>query len=125
MEISIQVIPDKKTMAGLSVIPDRVMFQIARQTLDMARPVLIPKSPVGTKTSGNLRTSSVTGGVRGSGGEYYIGSYTRYASYVWNMPDSTNWSFKGSGNHWYTRTIKKHGKTITENAINRGWKESL
>lgn len=125
MEVSVQVVPNPKTMAGLKVLPDRVMYQIARQTLEMARSVLIPKSPAGTKTSGNLRTSSMAGGVQGSSGNYYIGSYTSYASYVWNMPDSTNWSFTGSGNKWYTRTLKKHGKTITETAINRGWSESM
>lgn len=119
MEVSVQVVPNPKTMAGLKVLPDRVMYQIARDTLDRARGGLIPMK------SGKLQSSSVAGGVRGAGGNYYIGSYTSYASAVWNMPDSTNWTLKTSNNKWYTRTLKKHGKSITESAINRGWSESM
>ena len=119
MEVSVQVVPNPKTMAGLKVLPDRVMYQIARETLEFALPI-IPKGK-----TGHLRNTSMAMGVRGSSGNYYIGSYTGYASAVWNMPDSTNWTTIGTNNKWYTRTLKKHGKTITEIAINRGWSESM
>ena len=119
MEVSVQVVPNPKTMAGLKVLPDRVMYQIARQTLDRSL-TIIPKGK-----TGHLRNTSMAMGVSGSSGNYYIGSYTDYASYVWKMPDSTNWTTPGTNNKWYTRTLKKHGKSITENAINRGWSESM
>lgn len=119
MEVSVQVVPNPKTMAGLKVLPDRVMYQIARETLDMSQPII----PLGA--THKLRGTSMAMGVRGSSGNYYIGSYTSYASAVWDMPDSTNWTTPGTNNKWYTRTLKKHGKSITENAINRGWSESM
>lgn len=126
MDVKVEVVPNTKTMNGLKQVPDRVLFHVARQTLDMSRDTgIIPMSPPGTKTRGKLRSTSMAGGVRGGNGNYYIGSYTDYASYVWKMPDSTNWTDKNSNNKWYTRTLKKHGKTITEIAINRGWRDVM
>ena len=118
MEVSVRLVPNTKTQAGLKRIPDRVMYSVARQTLDMSYPT-IPRN------KGKLRTSSMGGGVRGSNGNYYIGSYTGYASHVWNMPDSTNWTTSGTNNKWYTRTLQRHGATIMNNAINKGWRETM
>lgn len=126
MEVSVKLVPNTKTQAGLKVIPDRVIHTVARMTLDTARDTdIIPMSPPGTKTRGQLRRTSMAGGVRGSNGNYYIGSYTSYASYVWKMPDSTNWTDKKSNNRWYTRTLKRHGQTITQNAINKTWRDVM
>lgn len=125
MEVSVKVVPNTKTQAGLKVIPDRVIFTIARMTLDTARDTdIIPMSPPGTKTRGQLRRTSMAGGVRGSNGNYYIGSYTSYASYVWNM-EGVNWTTPGTDNKWYTRTLKRHGQTITQNAINKAWRDVM
>lgn len=120
MEITYNVVPNIKTMTGLKKVPDRVVFNVARITLDMARDTdIIPKD------TGRLRTSSMAGGVRGGNGNYYIGSYTDYASYVWNMPDSTNWTVTASNNKWYARTLERHGQTIINIAIDRGWRQSM
>lgn len=117
MEVSVKVVSNTKTQAGLKVIPDRVMYSVARQTLDMSYS-LIPRR------KGKLRTSSMSAGVRGSNGNYYIGSYTSYASYVWNM-EGVNWTTPGTDGKWYARTIKRHGQTIINNAINKGWRETM
>ena len=118
MEISVKVVPDKRTEAGLKKVPDKVMYQVARMTLDMANSTIPFKK-------GRLRESSMGAGVRGSNSNYYIGSYTNYASYVWKMPDSNNWTTPGTNNKWYARTLKKHGKTILDKAVNQGWRETM
>lgn len=118
MNIAVEFKPNKKTESGLKRIPDEVLYRIARQTLDMTSPI-IPKD------TGRLRTSSNSGGVRGGNGDYYIGSYTDYATYVWNMNDSVNWSEPGTHSQWYTRTLKEKGEVIINNAVNQAWKELM
>ncbi|MBO7712723.1 MAG: hypothetical protein J6S85_04375 [Methanobrevibacter sp.] len=117
MEITVQVVPNQKTMNGLQRLPDRVMYSIARQTLDMAY-TTIPKD------KGRLRNSSMAGGVRGSNSNYYIGSYTGYASSVWKM-ENVNWTTPGTSGKWYAKTLQRHGATIMNNAINQGWRQSM
>lgn len=94
-------------------MPDKVVYTVASMTLDMSYPTI----PLG-KTA-NLRKTSKAAGVRGSNKEYYIGSYTNYAKYVWVMPDSTNWSTPGTNGQWYKRYFEKHYNTILKNALER------
>lgn len=119
--ISVDIRPNIKVMAGLKTIPDRVIWNVARNVLDQSRSDgIIPKD------TGKLRTTSMKGGVQKmSNGSYYIGSYTSYAKYVWKMPNGTNWSEPGSSSQWYTKTIERHGQTIIHNAINKGWRETM
>lgn len=117
MEITYNVVPDIKTMTGLKKVPDRVIYAVARQTLDLAYST-IPRD------TGKLRTSSMAGGVKGGNGNYYIGSYTGYASYVWTM-EGVHWTTSGTNNKWYARTLERHGQTITMNAINQGWRQTM
>ena len=124
MEVVAKFEPNLITEKKLSKLPDQVMYAIAKQTLDMSINI-IPKSDTPSH-SGTLRISSSAGGVRGSDGNYFIGSYTTYASYVWNMNDtSTNWTTPGTHSQWYARTLKEHGKLIIDNAVNRTWKENM
>ena len=116
--ISIEFKPNVKTQNGLKKIPDLVLYSIARQVLDMSYNT-IPKD------TGKLRSSSIGAGVRGGNGDYYIGSYTDYASYVWEMPQTTNWSEPGTNSQWYTRTIKEKGTVIVNDAVNRAWKDTM
>lgn len=97
----------------LKNMPDRIVYQIASMTLDMSFPTI----PMGK--TGNLRKTSKSAGVRGSNGNYYIGSYTNYAKYVWVMPESTHWSTPGTNGEWYKKYWKKHGKSIVKMAIER------
>lgn len=94
-------------------VPDKTMYLIASMTLDMSYPTI----PMGA--TGHLRGTSKSAGVRGSNANYYIGSYTDYAKYVWNMPDNTKWTTPGTNAEWYKRYWQKNGKTIVTTAIER------
>lgn len=119
MYVSVDVRPNIKTQTGLAVIPDRIMYMVARMTLDQTRSDgIIPKD------TGKLRTSSMAGGVKKDFNSYYIGSYTNYAKYVWNM-NGVNWTTPGSEGQWYARIMERHGQTIINNAINRGWRDVM
>lgn len=116
---SVEFKPNLKTEQGLKKIPDIVLYTIAREVLDLSQ-TIIPKD------KGRLRSSSMGAGVRGTPGDYYIGSYTDYASYVWNMNDNaTNWSEPGTHSQWYIRTIKEKGTVIVNDAVNRAWKDTM
>lgn len=96
-----------------SEYPDKIMYEVASMTLDMAFTTI----PMGK--TGNLRKTSKSAGVRGSNGNYYIGSYTKYAQKVYKFPDSTNWTTPGTNAEWYNRYWNKHGKTIMKNVLER------
>lgn len=107
-----KVIWNLKAKKELLEAPNKITYAVARQTLDRAY-TTIPKD------NGRMRRTSTAAGVRGTDGNYYIGSYTSYASKVWKMPSSTNWSEPGTNNKWYERTWKKYGKTIQQNVVER------
>lgn len=118
MDISVEFKWNPRTKRGLERIPGSILYTIARQTLDISYPT-IPRD------TGRMRTTSMAGGVRSSGlNEYYIGSFTKYAVYPWNMTN-VNWTTPGTNNKWYARTLKKNGQTIINNAINQSWKKEM
>lgn len=123
MEVTYEFKWDKKTENGLNHIPNDILYSIAKQVLDMSAPI-IPKSNI-PNHRGTLRRATASGGVRGGNGDYYIGSYTNYASSVWNMPQSTNWTNKKSKSKWYAYTLKVYGQVIINNAIEQAWKENM
>ena len=101
----------------LNVYPDTIVYQVARMTLDMSY-TTIPLS--NRKNAGQLRRTSMAAGVRGSNKNYYIGSYTDYAKYVWVMPDeSTHWSTPETHSKWYKRYWEKTGKNIINTVVER------
>lgn len=119
MEITYEFKWNEKVYNGLKTIPDDILYSIARQTLDMSYPI-IPKDTT------KMARSSIAGGVRGSKGDFYIGSFTNYASYVWVMPqNTTHWTTNNTGNKWFARTLNKHGSTIIDTAINKSWKKDM
>ena len=63
-----------------------------------------------------MRQTSMAAGVRGSNGDYYIGSYTDYAKYVWVMPNTTNWTEPGTFGPWYQEIYTKQQKSIARTA---------
>lgn len=116
--VSVDVRPNIKTMAGLQKIPDKVMYLVAHQVLEYSVPII----PMDT---GAMRETSKGRGVQQmSSGSYYIGSYTGYAKYVWKMHD-VNWTTLGTDGQWYARTMQRHGQTIINIAINKGWRQSM
>lgn len=92
-------------------IPDKVIYEIARTTLDL----VIPTIPQNT---GKMRRATISGGVRGGNGEYYIGSYTNYAKYVYEMDNNkTHWTTPGTNSYWFKEYWLKHGKGIASMVI--------
>ena len=89
-----------------------ITYAIARQTLD----ITFPHIP---KLTGKMRKTSMVAGVRGQNGDYYIGSYTNYAKYVWVKPKSTNWSEPNTFGKWYEEIWKKQGKSIVDSCVGR------
>ena len=119
MEVSYEFKWNPITKKGLERIPDDILYSIAVQTLDLSYP-MIPKD------SKKMAISSKAGGVKGGNGDFYIGSYTNYAKYVWKMPQGkTNWTTPGTSNKWFARGLKKYGSTIINNAINQSWKKDM
>ena len=87
-------------------IPDKIIYNVARMTLDLVEPT-IPEN------TGKMKRSTITGGVRGGNGEYYIGSYTNYAKYVYTMDNSrTTWTTPGTNSYWFKEYWLKHGNSI-------------
>lgn len=124
MDVSYEIDWNKKTKRGLEVLPDEILYSIAKQTLDISYPS-IPMSNL-VNHAGTLRRASMSGGVKGGNGDYYIGSYTKYASRVWSMDDATtNWTTPETHSQWYARTLQKKGQVILDNAINQTWKENM
>lgn len=122
MDVSVEFRFNQKVLNGLKIMPDDVLFEIAKQTLDLSVP-MIPMSKI-VGHSGTLRRSSISGGVRGSRNDYYIGSYTNYAKHVWNM-EGVNWTTPGTNNKWFARTLKKHSTTIINNAVYKSWRKDM
>ena len=89
-----------------------ITYAIARQTLD----ITFPHIP---KLTGKMRKTSMAAGGRGQNGDYYIGSYTNYAKYVWIKPKSTNWSEPNTFGKWYEEIWKKQGKSIVDSCVGR------
>ena len=119
MEVYVDIKLNQDTVEGLKRVPNIALYTIAREVLDMSYNI-IPRD------SGDMRTSSMNGSVRGGNGDYYIGSYTDYASHVWNLNDSTtNWTEPGTHSQWFLRTIKEKGTVIVDDALTRAWKDTM
>ena len=126
MEIVAKFEPNLKTEQNLKRLPDEILFTVARETLDFS----IPQIPMSTMKdhAGTLRRSSGRGesGVHKITGGYCIGSYTTYASHVWNMDDlTTNWSTPNTHSKWFAYTLRQYGQTILDNAVKQEWKENM
>lgn len=120
MEVSCKLEWNKKTKNGLDRIPNEILHAVAKETLDMTR----SKRFIPYKT-GKLDETSADYGARKCSDGYCIGSFTNYASSVWKMPQSTNWTNKSSKSKWYAYTLKRYGQTIIDTAISQAWKETM
>lgn len=109
-EVEINLAPNLQR--NLTQHSDKIIYEIAKETLIQSKKTI----PMRT---GNMRRSSINAGVKGSNRDYYIGSYTGYAKYVWNFPDSTNWTTPGTNNKWYYRIWKAREEHITKNIVGR------
>lgn len=98
--------------------PRRILYEIARQTLDMSFNT-IPKK------TGEMRTQSMSRGVYFTSNlSCAISSNTSYASRVWSLnADTTRWTTPGTTSQWYLKYWQKHGKRIIQNVIDRNRNE--
>lgn len=112
MSVSVEIRVNPNLDKTLVKHQDRIIYECASETLRQSETTI----PMRT---GKMRKSSMLAGVKGSNRDYYIGSYTNYASKVWNFPDSTNWTTPGTNNRWYERVWKEKGALIQKNAVER------
>lgn len=112
MSVTIKI--NKKTMKKLKNVPDVIMYAIARQTLDG-----IGSSKITPYKTGTMEMTMYKNGVKGSNGNYYIGNFTNYASYVYAKPQSTNWTNLLSKAQWFDTFWKSNGGMIADNIIAR------
>jgi hypothetical protein len=123
MDVVAQIDWNKHTLNGLIQIPDRIVSKVAKETLDLSETII----PADTHT---LVETTMANGVRGGNGDYYLKSDPQtekgvnYATYVWNM-SGVHWTTPGTNNKWFARTLKIHGATIINSAIDKGWKEVM
>lgn len=99
----------------LKEIPDRIVYDTARTTLDMTFPIM-------PERTGKMKGTSLSHGVQGGDCVYRIGSYTDYASIVYELPEYTNWTTPGTKAHWFRETWEKYGDTIVNEAVEREFK---
>lgn len=98
-------------------IPDKIIQEVARDTLDLTYPSIPEKT-------GKTKRSSKAAGVRGGNGEYWIGSYTNYAKHVYVMDNAkTHWTTPGTNSYWYKEYWLKHGQAILSMVLERNKKK--
>lgn len=112
MNFSVEVQLAPHLQQNLTQASDKIIYAVAKETLRESKTTI----PLRT---GKMRDSSMTAGVKGSNLDYYIGSYTPYAKYVWDMPDNTHWTTPGTKNKWYERVWREKKDLITKNAVER------
>jgi hypothetical protein len=101
--------------SNLTKFEDKVIYNCAYKTLNYSIPIIPLSNRPNTE---KLRLSTVAYGVKGSNGEYEIGSPTSYASRVYKMDDhTTNWTTGGTHSQWFEKTWKEKQQMILQSAI--------
>lgn len=121
INIDIEIVKDLPAKE-LAQYCDDVVFNVARQTLDL------------TNTGGHFpyltgelsRASMAEGVVKEKHATYYVGAEgVDYAKYVWKYPQKgTNWTNKETYAQWYVTQFKNKKELIIQNAISKA-KEKL
>lgn len=115
MNFSVTVKYNKSTMNRLNKLPDNIVYEIARQTLDR-----VGSSKITPYRTGKMERTMFSEGVkRNLSGVYTIGNYTDYAIYVYGMPQNTNWTNPKSRAKWFDWYWKAHGKSVFNEVVGR------
>lgn len=100
-----------KTKFMLSKAPEKILRQIARQTLDYTG-----SSKVTAYRTGKTEQSMYSQGVQGDFKTgLYIGNFTDYADKVY-VKQGVHWTNPNTKTRWFEYVWNKYGKGITENA---------
>jgi hypothetical protein len=93
---------------------DLTIFGIARGVLDYT--LSDNRFP---QLTGNLMRSAMAEGVKKeSENTYYVGAEgADYATYVWGMPQNTNWTNPDTYAQWYEKVYKEKVNIITQQAV--------
>lgn len=114
MKVSASFNWDNTVKKKIEQMPDRIIYGIARATLDT-----VGSMQVTPWKSGTMERSMYSKGVQKNSDGYYIGNFTDYASYVYVMPQKTNWSRAGSKAQWFETVWEQKGEAITNECIAR------
>jgi hypothetical protein len=114
---NVKVVWNEATRKYLDQVDDKVVYDVARMTLDLTYNHI----PMSTKVnSGRLRLSTTAYGVQKDQEGYSLASETNYAARVYNMDNATtHWSTPGTNSQWFKDTWKKNANTIWKQAIER------
>ena len=114
MKVSATFEWNKTIKKKIEQMPDRMMYAIARTTLDN-----VGAMQVTPYLSGRTEQSMFYRGVQKDANGYYIGNFTDYASYVYKMPQSTNWTRPSTKAQWFETVWNQKGEAITNECIAR------
>lgn len=113
--MSVEIKYNKTTMNKLKMLPDKIVYEIARQTLDRVGSMKITPYRTGRME----RTMFSEGVKKTSSGVYTIGNYIGYAQYVYAMPQNTKWTNPNSKAKWFDYFWRTQGKNVFESVVKR------
>lgn len=101
------------TFKKIGELSDKVMYQYARDTIDLTRSIQAT-----AYLTGKTERSMMERGVQPTQNGYYIGNFTSYAERVYAL-DNANWTNKLTQPHWFNSVLTKYGDLILENCAKR------
>ena len=115
MSVSVEVKYNKTTFDKLKKLPDKEVYEVARQTLDR-----VGQMEITPYRKGRMQQTMYSHGVtREASAIYTIGNYTDYATYVYKMPQNSNWTNPKSKSKWFEWFWRNQGKTVIESVVER------
>ena len=114
MKVSANFNWDKSVKKKIEDMPDKLVYGIARATLD-----IVGSMQVTPYLTGTMERTMYSAGVQKDSEGYYIGNFTDYASYVYKKPQSTNWTRPGSKAKWFETVWGQKGESIMNECIAR------
>lgn len=106
---------NENTKRLLTQAPDKMMYAIARRTLDE-----VGSSKITPYDTGRMERSMYSSGVKKDGQGYYIGNFTDYASIVYDY-GKTDWNVMWSRGttepQWFDYYWNLRGAGITDECV--------
>lgn len=103
---------NNNTKTLLKQAPDKMIYAIARRTLDE-----VGSSKITPYDTGRMERTMYSSGVKQDSQGYYIGNFTDYSSIVYNYGQGTNWSRETTEPQWFDNYWKTRGALITEECV--------